>query len=137
MFINSQLCCNFRVFVVAVVAVSIAWIPIIQNISELFHYIQGITSFLAPPVCAVYVLAVSWKRINEHVSLTNNSAIISIISPLLAKIQFPRDGSSRIASRKVVTPTTGCHVILQYFCSAICFHRNINIWLSLVCNYVV
>ncbi|KAF6019352.1 SLC5A9 [Bugula neritina] len=55
-----------RVFVVIIVAISIAWIPIIQNISELFHYIQGITSFLAPPVCAVYVLAISWKRINEH-----------------------------------------------------------------------
>ncbi|XP_067938623.1 sodium/glucose cotransporter 4-like [Watersipora subatra] len=55
-----------RVFVLVVVAISIAWIPIIQSISELFHYIQGITSFLAPPVCAVYVLAVSWKRINEQ-----------------------------------------------------------------------
>jgi len=61
----------YRVFVVAVVAVSIAWIPIIQSISELFHYIQGITSFLAPPVCAVYVLAISWKRINEQVSSAN------------------------------------------------------------------
>lgn len=50
-----------------VVAISIAWIPIIQNISELFHYIQAITSFLAPPVCAVYVLAILWKRINEQV----------------------------------------------------------------------
>ena len=53
---------------VVIVGVSIAWIPIIQKMSELFHYIQGITSFLAPPVCAVYVLAISWKRINEHVS---------------------------------------------------------------------
>jgi hypothetical protein len=49
------------------VAVSIVWIPIIQHISELFHYIQAITSFLAPPVCAVYVLAVFWKRTNEKV----------------------------------------------------------------------
>ncbi|KAF6035500.1 SLC5A9 [Bugula neritina] len=57
-----------RVFVLAIVAVSIAWIPIIQNISELFHYIQGITSFLAPPVCAVYVLGILWKRINEQVN---------------------------------------------------------------------
>lgn len=56
-------------FVVVIVALSIAWIPIIQNISELFHYIQGITSFLAPPVCSVFVLGVTWKRINEHVSM--------------------------------------------------------------------
>ena len=57
----------YRMFVLVIVGISIAWIPIIQNISELFHYIQGITSFLAPPVCAVYVLAISWKRINEQV----------------------------------------------------------------------
>ncbi|CAG2192839.1 Solute carrier family 5 member 4,Sodium/nucleoside cotransporter,Sodium/myo-inositol cotransporter,Sodium/glucose cotransporter 5,Solute carrier family 5 member 4A,Sodium/glucose cotransporter 4,Sodium/glucose cotransporter 2,Sodium/glucose cotransporter 1,Sodium/myo-inositol cotransporter 2 [Mytilus edulis] len=37
-----------------------------ENISELFHYIQAITSFLAPPVCAIYVLAVFWKRTNEQ-----------------------------------------------------------------------
>ena len=49
------------------VAIGIAWIPIVQNFSQLFHYIQSVTSFLAPPVCAVYVLAVSWERINEQV----------------------------------------------------------------------
>ncbi|ESO97756.1 hypothetical protein LOTGIDRAFT_203052 [Lottia gigantea] len=54
-----------RVCVLILVGVSIAWIPIVQNISELFHYIQSITSYLAPPVCAVYVLAVFWKRTNE------------------------------------------------------------------------
>ncbi|XP_025090101.1 sodium/glucose cotransporter 4-like [Pomacea canaliculata] len=54
-----------RLCVIILVGVGIAWIPVVQNISELFHYIQAITSFLAPPVCAVYVLAIFWKRINE------------------------------------------------------------------------
>lgn len=56
-----------RVFVLFMVAVGIAWIPIVQNFSELFHYIQSVTSYLAPPICAVYVLAVLWKRTNEKV----------------------------------------------------------------------
>ncbi|XP_064460619.1 sodium/glucose cotransporter 4-like [Ornithodoros turicata] len=56
-----------RTFVVVLVAVSIVWIPIIEAFpnSQLFHYIQSVTSYLAPPVCAVYVLAVTWGRINE------------------------------------------------------------------------
>lgn len=54
-----------RLCVLVLVGISIAWIPVVQNVSELFHYIQAITSFLAPPVCAVYVLAVFWKRTNE------------------------------------------------------------------------
>ena len=60
-----------RVFVVALVIISILWIPIIQASqgSRLFDYIQSITSFLAPPVCAVYVMAIFFKRINEPVSI--------------------------------------------------------------------
>lgn len=56
-----------KVFTLVLVVVSIAWIPIIQLAqgSQLFHYIQSVTSFLAPPVCAVYVLAILWERINE------------------------------------------------------------------------
>ncbi|GFU52894.1 hypothetical protein NPIL_363712 [Nephila pilipes] len=62
-----------RVFVLLLVAVSIVWIPIVeasQN-SQLFHYIQSVTSFLAPPVCAVYILAITFERVNEEVRRTS------------------------------------------------------------------
>jgi len=48
-------------------AIGVAWIPIVQNFSELFHYIQSVSSFFAPPICAVYLLAVLWRRTNEQV----------------------------------------------------------------------
>jgi len=56
-----------RIFIVFLVVVSVIWIPIIQAAqgSQLFVYIQSITSFLAPPICAVYLLAVFWPRTNE------------------------------------------------------------------------
>ena len=58
-----------RVFVLALVAISILWIPIIRAAqgSRLFDYIQAVQSFLAPPVAACYLLGVLWKRINEEV----------------------------------------------------------------------
>ncbi|KAF8768378.1 Sodium/glucose cotransporter 1 like protein [Argiope bruennichi] len=57
-----------RVFVLLLVVISVVWIPIVQAAqnSQLFHYIQSVTSFLAPPVCAVYVLAIIYKRVNEQ-----------------------------------------------------------------------
>ncbi|XP_022248089.1 sodium/glucose cotransporter 4-like [Limulus polyphemus] len=57
-----------RTFVLVLVVVSILWIPIIQNdqSGQLFHYIQSVTSYLAPPVCAVYVLAIFYTRANEQ-----------------------------------------------------------------------
>ncbi|CAD5124680.1 DgyrCDS12944 [Dimorphilus gyrociliatus] len=54
-----------RLFVLFMVGIGIAWIPIVKNFSELFNYIQTVQSFLSPPICAVYLLAILWKRINE------------------------------------------------------------------------
>ncbi len=56
-----------RAFVIVLVIVSVVWIPIINASqgSQLFTYIQSITSYLAPPICAVYLLAVFWPRCNE------------------------------------------------------------------------
>ncbi|CAH8666177.1 unnamed protein product [Dicrocoelium dendriticum] len=54
-----------RVTIVVLIGISVAWIPIVQSSGELFHYIQSVTSYLAPPVCAVYLLAMFWARFNE------------------------------------------------------------------------
>lgn len=57
-------------FVLILIVISILWIPIIQmsNSGQLFDYIQSITSYLAPPITALFVLAIFCKRINEPVS---------------------------------------------------------------------
>ncbi|CAL4120991.1 unnamed protein product, partial [Meganyctiphanes norvegica] len=56
-----------RVFVLVLVGVSVIWIPVIQNsgTSRLFDYIQQISAFLAPPICAVFLLAIFWERTTE------------------------------------------------------------------------
>nr|XP_056723624.1 sodium/glucose cotransporter 4 isoform X1 [Euleptes europaea] len=56
-----------RVFVLVLIVISILWIPIIQtaNSGQLFDYIQSITSYLAPPITALFILAIFCKRINE------------------------------------------------------------------------
>ncbi|XP_018420189.1 PREDICTED: sodium/glucose cotransporter 5 [Nanorana parkeri] len=57
-----------RIVTVVLVIVSVIWIPILQNANsgQLYVYIQSITSYLAPPVTAVFALAVFWKRANEQ-----------------------------------------------------------------------
>uniref|UniRef100_A0A3B3QJA9 Sodium/glucose cotransporter 1 n=1 Tax=Paramormyrops kingsleyae TaxID=1676925 RepID=A0A3B3QJA9_9TELE len=49
------------------IAVSIAWIPIVQTgqSGQLFDYIQSITSYLGPPIAAVFLLGIFCKRVNE------------------------------------------------------------------------
>ncbi|XP_034036090.1 sodium/glucose cotransporter 4 [Thalassophryne amazonica] len=57
-----------RVFIVVLGCVSLLWIPIIQsaNSGKLFDYMQAVTSFLAPPITAVFLLAIFWPRANEQ-----------------------------------------------------------------------
>ncbi|XP_069563023.1 sodium/glucose cotransporter 1 [Brachyistius frenatus] len=56
-----------RVFILVLIGVSIAWIPVVQSAQsgQLFDYIQSITSYLTPPVAAVFMLAIFCKRVNE------------------------------------------------------------------------
>uniref|UniRef100_A0A2K6LGI1 Sodium/mannose cotransporter SLC5A10 n=1 Tax=Rhinopithecus bieti TaxID=61621 RepID=A0A2K6LGI1_RHIBE len=53
---------------VALIGVSVAWIPVLQgsNSGQLFIYMQSVTSSLAPPVTAVFVLGIFWQRANEQ-----------------------------------------------------------------------
>ncbi|XP_030847741.1 sodium/glucose cotransporter 4 isoform X1 [Strongylocentrotus purpuratus] len=56
-----------RIFILIMVGISILWIPIIQASQggRLFDYIQAVTSYLAPPICAVFLMAIIWERVNE------------------------------------------------------------------------
>ncbi|XDV53996.1 hypothetical protein PO909_022377 [Leuciscus waleckii] len=56
-----------RLFMLFLIGVSIAWIPIVQTAQsgQLFDYMQSITSYLAPPIAAVFTLAIFCKRVNE------------------------------------------------------------------------
>ncbi|KAM5217157.1 sodium/mannose cotransporter SLC5A10 isoform 3-T3 [Hipposideros larvatus] len=54
--------------IVVLIGVSVAWIPVLQgsNSGQLFIYMQSVTSSLAPPVTAVFVLGIFWQRANEQ-----------------------------------------------------------------------
>lgn len=56
-----------RVFILCMVGVSIAWVPIVQVAAsgQLFDYIQSVSSFLAPPIAVIFVAAMFWPRLNE------------------------------------------------------------------------
>jgi SSS family solute:Na+ symporter len=48
-----------------VVIFGIAWIPLMENVSgELYHYLQSVQAYIAPPIAAVFFLGLFWKRLN-------------------------------------------------------------------------
>ena len=64
----SFLCVN-RVFIVVMIAVSVAWVPILKETQggQVFIYIQEITDYLAPPFAAVFLVAIFVPFVNEKV----------------------------------------------------------------------
>jgi SSS family solute:Na+ symporter len=46
------------------VVVGLLWIPVIQGGRGLYDYLQGVQSYLAPPIATVFFLGVFFKRLN-------------------------------------------------------------------------
>lgn len=41
------------------------WIPLMQLISgQLYTYLQSVQAYIAPPIAAVFLIGVSWQRVN-------------------------------------------------------------------------
>jgi SSS family solute:Na+ symporter len=60
-----------RIATGVVVLLGMAWIPLMSRISgTLYQYLQSVQSYLAPPIAAVFLLGVFFKRINGQGALT-------------------------------------------------------------------
>ncbi|KAK7473810.1 hypothetical protein BaRGS_00034917 [Batillaria attramentaria] len=57
-----------RCFIVALVAVSIGWIPILManQGGQLWDYLQAMQAYLSPPWVVVFLLGIAWKRTTEQ-----------------------------------------------------------------------
>lgn len=56
-----------QIATMAVVVLGILWIPVITNISDgLYEYLQKVQSYLAPPIAAVFLLGIFYKRVNAR-----------------------------------------------------------------------
>ena len=50
---------------VGMVALGLAWIPFMDQISgQLFVYLQSVQGYIAPPIAAVFLIGILWKRVN-------------------------------------------------------------------------
>jgi len=54
-----------RIATVVMVAFGLAWIPFMSRISsQLYIYLQSVQAYIAPPIAAVFLFGVFWRRIN-------------------------------------------------------------------------
>lgn len=55
-----------------IVVLGIIWIPIMEKIGGgvMYQYLQNVQSYIAPPVTAVFLLGIIWKRVNATAAIT-------------------------------------------------------------------
>ena len=55
-----------------IVVLGIIWIPIMQKIGGgvMYQYLQNVQSYIAPPVAAVFLLGIIWKRVNSKAAIS-------------------------------------------------------------------
>ena len=67
-----------RVATVVALVVAVIWGPFIANFDTLYNYLQSVLSYLVPPVVAVFLLGIAWKRISGTAAF----ATLVIMQPL-------------------------------------------------------
>lgn len=61
-----------RIATGVIVVLGMAWIPMMGKIdSGLYNYLQSVQSYLAPPIAAVFLLGVFFKRLNAEGAITS------------------------------------------------------------------
>ncbi len=66
-----------RIATAVIVLLGMAWIPMMGKISDgLYDYLQSVQSYLAPPIAAVFLLGVFFKRLNAKGAYTSNGCRI-------------------------------------------------------------
>lgn len=48
------------------VAIALAWIPVVKGAHGLYNYLQSVQGYLAPPIFVVFFFGVFWKRLNAE-----------------------------------------------------------------------
>ena len=72
---DKQLVFVGQISTVGMVILGLLWIPFMDLISgQLFVYLQNVQAYIAPPIAAVFLIGVFWKRVNS------NGAIASLIT---------------------------------------------------------
>ncbi|MDT7827102.1 sodium:solute symporter [Pricia sp. S334] len=79
-----------RIATSLVVVLGIIWIPIMDKIGGgvLYQYLQSVQSYIAPPIAAVFVLGILWKRVNSTAAIaTLFSGLLIAALRIVAEIQ--------------------------------------------------
>jgi SSS family solute:Na+ symporter len=88
---EKQLLTIGKIATTIIVFLGIIWIPIMDKIGGgvMYQYLQNVQSYIAPPVTAVFLLGILWKRVNSKAAITTLLAgLVLLILRLGSEIYY-------------------------------------------------
>ncbi len=85
-----------RIATVFVVILGMLWIPVMQKIGGgvLYQYLQSVQAYIAPPIAAVFILGILWKRVNAFGAIaTLLFGLFAGTLRIFAELSVSEDGS--------------------------------------------
>ena len=83
-----------QVSTVVLVGLGLAWIPFMKNVSgQLFTYLQSVQAYIAPPIAAVFLIGVLWRRVNAQGAMWALS-VGMVLGALRLVLELNKDGLS-------------------------------------------
>ncbi|XP_075390786.1 solute carrier family 5 member 4-like [Tenrec ecaudatus] len=111
---EKELMVTGRFFIILLLAVSLVWVPaeVKTQDSPLVDYMQSLTIYLAPPIAAVFLLAIFCKRVNEKGAFWGMvSGLLIGISRLVADFVY----GPQTCNKDTNCPAVLCSVHFLYF----------------------
>ena len=97
---------NIGKFATAIIVfLGIIWIPIMEKIGGgvMYQYLQNVQSYIAPPVTAVFLLGILWKRVNSSAAITTLFAgLVLLVLRLGSEIYYQPEISSGLESSGIL-----------------------------------
>jgi len=77
-----------QVSTAVLVGFGLLWIPMMKLISgQLYQYLQSVQAYISPPIAAVFLLGVFWRRVNSHGAIASlATGFVLGIGRLIAEI---------------------------------------------------
>ncbi len=81
-----------QISTIGMIALGLAWIPFMDLISgQLFKYLQSVQGYIAPPIAAVFLVGIMWRRVNAKGAIA--SLIIGFVLGMTRLIaELNKDG---------------------------------------------
>lgn len=94
---EKQLLVIGKIATAIIVLLGIIWIPIMEKIGGgvMYQYLQNVQSYIAPPVTAVFLLGIIWKRVNSKAAIvTLMTGLVLLVLRLGSEIYYQPQISS-------------------------------------------